>query len=124
MGTYHKHSNLEDRLIDFSVSVVAIASKLQTKREIKSISDQILRSGVSSALNYSEAIHAESRKDFIHKMKISLKELRETYTGIRILISLPQNHYRKELMVLRKENNELLSIFVSSVKTAEKNSHK
>ncbi len=121
MGIYHKHSNLEDRIIDFSVNIVSLAAEFQTRKDLKSLSDQLLRSGVSSALNYSEAIHAESRKDFIHKMKISLKELRESYTALRIIVRAPRIQHLEALEELKKENNELLSIFVTSVKTAEKN---
>ena len=121
MGANHKHTNLEDRLINFGVNVVNIGSKLQVRKELRGLTDQILRSGISSPLNYSEAIHAESKKDFIHKMKIALKELRETYTALRILIKIPGIHYLDQLEALKTENNELLSIFVTSVKTAQRN---
>ncbi|MCK5337525.1 MAG: four helix bundle protein [Bacteroidales bacterium] len=121
MKEKHFYSNLEDRLINFGVNVVSIGSKLQVRRELKGITDQILRSGISCPLNYAEAIHAESKKDFIHKMKIALKELRETYTALRILIAIPGIPHKEELSLLKIENNELLSIFVTSVKTAQKN---
>lgn len=121
MKNNHKHVNLEDRLIDFGVGIVNIGSKLRVRKELHGITDQIMRSGISCPLNYSEAIHAESKKDFIHKMKITLKELRETFTGLRILIEIPGINYRDELNSLKNENNELLSIFVTSVKTAEQN---
>ena len=121
MKTDHKHTNLEDRLINFGVNIVNIGSKLQVRKELRSLTDQILRSGISCPLNYSEAIHSESKKDFIHKMKITLKELRETYTALRILIKIPGIHYLDQLKVLKAENNELLSIFVTSVKTAQRN---
>ena len=121
MKTNHKHTNLEDRLIRFGVNVVGVGSKLQLRKELKGITDQILRSGISCPLNYSEALHAESKKDFIHKMKITLKELRETFTALRILIEIPEIQYLNELRTLKEENNELLSIFVTSVKTAQRN---
>jgi len=70
--------DLEDRLIDFSVSVIKIADQLPKTYTGKHLGAQIVRSGTSPALNYGEAQSAESRRDFIHKMKISLKELRET----------------------------------------------
>jgi four helix bundle protein len=121
MEKNHKHTNLEDRLIDFGVNIVNISSKLQVRKELRGLTDQISRSGISCPLNYSEAIHAESKKDFIHKMKIALKELRETYTALRILIKIPGIQYLEQLKTLRNENNELLSIFVTSVKTAQRN---
>lgn len=121
METNHKHANLEERLINFGVNIVNIGSKLQVRKELRGLIDQILRSGISCPLNYSEAIHSESKKDFIHKMKITLKELRETYTSLRILIKIPNIQYMDELKGLKAENNELLSIFVTSVKTAQSN---
>jgi four helix bundle protein len=121
MGRKHKHENLEDRLIDFGVRIVNLGYKLQGIKELRPISDQILRSSISPALNYGEALHAESKKDFIHKMKIVLKELHETFTSLKILTSLGSNPDSEEINLLRKENSELVAIFVSSVKTAQKN---
>ena len=83
-------------------------------------SDQIMRAVSSAALNYSEAQSAESRKDFIHKVKLSLKELRETYSGLRIIDKLNENKSENVLSMI-KENNELISILVSSIKTARNN---
>ncbi|MCD4723297.1 MAG: four helix bundle protein [Bacteroidales bacterium] len=122
MNPKHKHANLEDRLIAFGVGIVNLGYKLQRQKELKPISDQILRSGVSPALNYGEALHSESRKDFIHKMKIVLKELHETLISLKILSALRSNPDTDEVQKLKKENNELVAIFVSSVKTAQKNS--
>jgi four helix bundle protein len=117
----HFYSNLEDRLIAFSVKIIDLAYRLQAKSELKSITQQILRSGISPALNYGEAMHAESKKDFIHKMKIALKELRETHISLKILYSLGRVPFKNEIIDLKEENNELLAIFVSSVKTAQQN---
>jgi len=124
MERKHKHANLEDRLIDFGVRIVNLGYKLQKFRELKPISDQILRSGISPALNYAEALHAESKKDFIHKMKIALKELHETLISLKILNALKSNPEVDEVLSLKNENGELVAIFISSVKTAKKNSLK
>src|SRR5210317_1530071 len=124
MERKHKHANLEDRLIDFGVRIVNLGYKLQKFRELKPISDQILRSGISPALNYAEALHAESKKDFIHKMKIALKELHETLVSLKILNALKSNPEVDEVLSLKNENGELVAIFISSVKTAKKNSLK
>ena len=75
--------DLEDRLIDFAVRIIRTAEALPKTKVGKHISGQLIRSGTSPAPNYGEAQSAESRSDFIHKMKISLKELRET--RVRIL---------------------------------------
>ncbi|MEN8225233.1 MAG: four helix bundle protein [Bacteroidota bacterium] len=113
---------MEDRLIAFGVGIVNLSYKLQRFKELKPISDQILRSGISPALNYGEALHAESKKDFIHKMKIVLKELHETLISLKILSSLNTRSEMKEVQNLKKESGELVAIFVSSVRTAQKNS--
>ena len=124
MERKHKHANLEDRLIDFGVRIVNLGYKLQKFKELKPISDQILRSGISPALNYGEALHAESKKDFIHKMKLALKELHETLISLRILNSLKSNPDVDEVRSLKDENGELVAIFISSVRTAQKNTKK
>ncbi len=124
MERKHKHENLEDRLIAFGVGVVNLGYHLQKFKELRPISDQIIRSGVSPALNYGEALHTESKKDFIHKMKLSLKELHETLISLKILSSLRNNPDKEEVQRLKKENGELVAIFISSVRTAQKNSLK
>jgi len=122
MEQKHKHANLEDRLIAFGVGIVNLGYQLQKFKELKAISDQILRSGISPALNYGEALHAESKKDFIHKMKIALKELHETLISLKILSLLRNNPDMEEVQRLKKENGELVAIFISSVRTAKRNS--
>ena len=82
--------------------------------------DQLIRSGLSPALNYGEAISGESRKDFVHKMKIALKELRETYNNLRI-IKLAKIINSDSLDKIISENNELIAIFVQSIKKLFKN---
>ena len=80
-----------------------------------------MRSGTSAALNYGEAQGAESRRDFIHKLKVGLKELRESHVCLKII---EKREMHQDLAVLQRtieENNELVSIFVSSIKTAIKN---
>ena len=124
MERKHKHANLEDRLIDFGVRIVNLGYKIQKFKELRPISDQILRSGISPALNYGEALHAESKKDFIHKMKLALKELHETLISLRILNSLNNNPDVEEVQQLKEENGELVAIFISSVRTAQKNALK
>ena len=86
------------------------------------LSGQIIRSGTSTALNYGEAQSAESKKDFIHKMQIVLKELRETYVCLRILQKAKLYTDEKLLHKAMNENNELISIFVKSVLTAQNKS--
>lgn len=77
--------NLEERLIGFSLLIIGIVEKLPNSPVGKHFSGQLIRSGISPAFNYAEAQGAESGKDFIHKMKLSLKELRETFVCLKII---------------------------------------
>jgi len=113
-----QYQDLENRLIDFAVSIIRVIEELPSSKAGNHIAGQLLRSGTSPAPNYGEAQSAESRKDFIHKMKISLKELRETLVWLRIIERKPLCE-AGELDTILKECDELIAIFVSSVKTAE-----
>ena len=78
MSKEKKDFDLEDRLIDFAVHIIRTAESLPKTKVGNHIAGQLIRSGTSPAPNYGEAQSAESRSDFIHKMKVALKELRET----------------------------------------------
>jgi len=82
------------------------------------IAGQLIRSGTSSAPNYGEAQSAESRADFIHKMKVSLKELRETLIWLKMLKRAKFIEPLSKLEPLLGENNQLISIFVAGLQTA------
>ena len=112
--------DLEDRLVDFAARVIDVTEALPDTRASRHISGQLVRCGTSPAPNYGEAQSAESRKDFIHKMKISLKELRETLVWLKII---ERKGYcdSTRLEPLMSENNELISIFVKSIQTAQGN---
>lgn len=77
--------DLEERLIDFAVRIINVVDALPNTKVGNHIAGQLLRSGTSPAPNYGEAQSAESRKDFVHKMKVALKELRETLIWLRII---------------------------------------
>ncbi len=77
--------DLEDRLIEFSVLIIDIVNEMEKSKAGNHLSGQIVRSGTSVSLNYGEAQSAESNKDFIHKMKVILKELRETFVCLKII---------------------------------------
>ena len=80
---------------------------------------QLLRSGTSPALNYAEAQGAESIKDFIHKLQLVLKELRETYVNLKIIDRSNLCKSDSQLVMTLKENDELIAIMVKSVKTSK-----
>ena len=113
---------LEDRLIDFAAAVITVANKFEKNYAGNHLAGQIIRSGTSPALNYGEAQSAESKKDFIHKMGICLKELRETNNCLKIIERANLQSNPKNLIIAKKEANELISIFVSSIKTSKNNS--
>ena len=117
-----KRNELEGRLIDFSVLIIKLSNDMKKTKAAQHLSGQIIRSGTSVALNYGEAQSAESKKDFIHKMQVVLKELRETFVCLRILEKAKLCTEGKLLLQALKENNELISIFVKSVSTAQKTS--
>ena len=110
---------LEDRLVDFAVIVIGVVESLPATKAGNHIAGQLARSGTSPAPNYGEARSAESRKDFIHKMKIALKELRETMIWLKI-ISRKRLGDCREVPAAIAECNELIAIFVSSTKTADR----
>lgn len=121
MSEDNKKYDLEERLIRFSLQIIDIVEMLPNTRTGNHIAGQTLRSGTSPAFNYGEAQVAESRDDFIHKMKICLKELKETHVALQIIRRKP---LVKDLIKADNaiaECKELISIFVRSVETARKN---
>ena len=114
-----KAVELEERLVNFAVRVIAVVEELPDTKAGKHVASQLVRSGTSAAPNYGEAQGAESRVDFLHKMKIALKELRETLIWLKIIERKPMAS-SKRLGPLLKECNELIAIFVTSIQTAER----
>ena len=112
--------DLEERLIEFAVRIIDLAEALPRTVASKNLGSQIVRSGTSPALNYAEAQSAESKNDFVHKMKICLKELRETLVCLKIIM-LKGYFKENKLAALLQENSELISIFVKSIQTAKNN---
>jgi four helix bundle protein len=113
--------NLENRLIEFAVSIIRIVETLPKSRIGNHLAGQLIRSGTSPASNYGEAQSAESRTDFIHKMKVCLKELRETKIWLVIIDRAKLSKDQNEIDLILNENDELISIFVKSIKTAQTN---
>jgi four helix bundle protein len=114
--------DLEDRLLDFAVNVVEFTEALPATRSGNHIAGQLLRCGTSPYGDHGEVESAESRRDFIHKLKICLKELRETKRWLRLVARLKKLGPPANLATCVNEAEELIRIFVASVRTAEKNS--
>ena len=115
--------DLEDRLVALGTAVSKLATGLPSSRIGTHISGQLIRCGMSPAPNYAEACSSESRRDFIHKLKICLKELRETLVWLKYLKNLgmaPTDQLEHTI----RETDELIAIFVTSIATARRNDSK
>lgn len=114
--------DIEDRCIVFGAAVVKHTDNMPNTRAGNHLAGQLLRSGTAPALHYGEVQGSASPRDFIHKMSIALKELRESKNNLRVQILAGmmdvKNHEHAWLL---KECGELVAIFTSSVKTAERN---
>lgn len=114
-----KADRIQARLIDLAVAIIHLAAHLPRNTAGRHVAAQILRSGTSPAPNYGEARGAESRPDFVHKLRVALKELNETSIWLEIIRKSGMS--RLELDPLIKENQELARIIVSSIRTASRN---
>lgn len=120
MGEDNRKYDLEDRLVKFAIMVLEVCDLLPNTRAANNLEYQLSKSGTAPALMYGEAQAAESRADFIHKIKLVLKELKETRISLRIIEEKPIVNNEKITKAL-KECNELIGIFTKSVETAKKN---
>lgn len=111
--------DLEERLLQYAVEIVRLVDRLSKTRAGNHVGGQLLRSGTSALPNHGEAQAAESSKDFIHKMQVCLKELRESHRWLRLIERVPLvDPSDRELKHLLQETDELIRIFVSSIRTA------
>jgi four helix bundle protein len=116
--------DLEDRLIGFSCRVVDVVEALPNTRAGNYIAGQLVRCGLAPALLYGEAQGAESRDDFIHKMKVVLKELKETRVCLKLIIKKAMIKPVNRLNDLLKECEALVKITATSIETAKENNKK
>ena len=112
--------DLEERLLQYSVRIIKLVEQLPNTRTGNHVAGQLLRSGNSPYPNHGEAQIAESPKDFIHKLRISLKELRETQRWLKLIQGVPLIKKPELLDDILQETDELIKIFVASIRTAEK----
>jgi four helix bundle protein len=113
--------DLEDRLLDFSVRIIGVTDSMVRSRAASHIGDQLLRSGTSPYGHHGEAEAAESRDDFLHKLRICHKELRETKRWLRLVQRVPLIQEPGLLDDVIAESGELVRIFAASVRTALRN---
>ena len=112
-----KSQALQKRLVTFASQIIFVSGNLPKTPEAILISKQVLRSGTAVAANYGEARAAESRADFIHKLRVVLKELNETAVWLEIIVESSLIS-REKLNVTIAENRELSRIMTASIKTA------
>ena len=112
--------DLEERLLEFSVNIIRLSETLPATRAGNHVAGQILRSGTSPYPNHGEAQAAESPKDFVHKLRVCLKELRETKRWLNLIKRVPLGTTNTSIDELINESDELIRIFVTSITTARK----
>ena len=116
--------DLQGRLVDYAVRIIKLSEALPNTKAGKHVSSQVLRSGTSPAPNYGEAQSAESKADFVHKLKIALKELRETEIWLKIIAKAQMIESVSQLAPLLRETDELIAILFTSVETAKKSNER
>ncbi|MBI5858035.1 MAG: four helix bundle protein [Sphingobacteriales bacterium] len=112
--------DLEDRLVDFACMCLEVCELLPNTKAGQNLENQLSKSGTAPALIYGEAQAAESRPDFLHKMKLVLKEIRESRVNLKIIKRKPVVVHEK-VEIAFNESNELMAIFLKSIETAKNN---
>jgi four helix bundle protein len=123
METQRKY-DLQRRLIDYACRMMDITEALPSTRAGNYIAGQLIRSGNSPAFNYAEAEGAESRRDFIHKLRVVLKELKECKIALTIIVARKMILPVEPLNADIRETDELILIISKSISTAQRNSVK
>jgi len=118
-----KKFDLEDRLVDFACMCLGVCELLPNSKAGQNLEYQLSKSSTAAALIYGEAQAAESRADFLHKMKMVLKEIRESGVNLKIIKRKPVVTNQK-VEIAFNESNELMAIFLKSVETAKNNNER
>lgn len=119
-GAKESRYDLEDRLLEYAARIIRLVDALPGTRAARHVADQLLRCGTSPLANHGELQGAESRKDFIHKLGLCLKEIDEAWRWLRLIHRVPMLPPAK-VEPLLVETNALIKIFAASVRTAAKN---
>jgi four helix bundle protein len=115
-----KRFDLEERLLEYAVRIIRLVDALPATRAGRQVADQLMRCGTSPLANHGELQGAESRKDFIHKLGLCLKEIREARRWLRLVHRVPLLTPSK-VDPLIDETESLIKIFAASIRTAERN---
>lgn len=116
--------DLEDRLLEYSSGIIKIVENLPNSRAGNHVAGQLLRCGTSPYANHGEAQAAESSKDFIHKMRICLKELKESKRWLQLIEHVPLGKPSSLVNETLQETEQFIKIFAASIRTADKNRKK
>lgn len=115
--------DIEDRLVEYTCRMIDVVEALPATRAGNYIAGQLIRSCHSPAFNYSEVQASESPKDFVHKMSVVLKELKECRTALKIIIRKELIKPKTKLSDIYKETDELIAIIAKGISTAKKNNN-
>lgn len=111
--------DLEDRLLEYATSIIRLIERMDKTQAARHVAGQLLRSGTSPLFNHGEAQGAESQKDFVHKLGICLKELKESKRALRLVEKVPLIKPVLAVDPILKETEELIKIFGASIRTAK-----
>ena len=119
--THDSRYDLEERLLNYAADIIRFTESMLKTDSGRHISNQLMRSGTAPLGHQGEAVSAESSRDFIHKMKVALKELREADRWLKLVTRVPLVPADVSAKPLLVETDELIRIFVASIKTAQRN---
>ncbi len=111
--------DLEERLLDYGAAIIQLTRQLNGDFAERHIGGQLLRSGTAPVSHHGEAQGAESNADFIHKMRLALKELREAERWLKLIRKAMLLPDAKHLPPLINETDQLIRIFATSIRTSE-----
>ena len=113
--------DLEERLLQFAACIIRLCDRFTASPAGIHIANQLLRAGTSPLFNHGEAESAESPRDFVHKLKVCLKELRESRRALLLVRRVPLIEDDGQLEPVLQESDERIRIFVASSRTASAN---
>ncbi len=111
--------DLEERLLNYAADVIRITRTFESTNAGSHVANQLLRSGTSPLANHGEAESAKSKRDFLHRLRTCLQELRESSRWLKLAERVPLTDQQEPLAKLLKETDELIRIFFASIRTAE-----
>ena len=117
----HKGDDIADRLLALAAFVLRLLPRLETKREARNLARQLERCATSGGANYEEARGAESTADFIHKLRVALKEVRETRYWLKLALKANLVHDPPSVEQTIRETDALIAILIASCRTARRN---